>query len=104
VAEAIVERMLHAEQGYGPFNRWMKGWLICMPIISLIFLLSFNALERIAVMPASTGLMILLSIGGAFCHTLISAVLDKATGVSNESLPGISLCNEKIDEDEDQGM
>ncbi len=43
-------------------------------------------LERIAGMPASIDLLIVLSIGGALCHTLISAILDRATGATNASL------------------
>ena len=53
-----------------------KKQAICFCLISMVFFLSFCALEHFGRMPASTRLLIVLSVSTSFSHIVVGRLLD----------------------------
>lgn len=76
----------------------IKRSVLCFVLTSLIFFLAFNAMEYFGNMPATNRTLLIISIGFAFSHLLISYVLDVLLGLNKESLK-ITFHEEFIEDD-----
>lgn len=75
-----------------------KKLVLCFCSISPVFFVAFNALEYFGKMPATNRLLVALSFSYAFCHLVISYVLDSIIAINRQALKNM-FSEEYIDED-----
>lgn len=97
--EAVVDYRLSRKEGIFQEIR-RKKLTICFCLIIPVFFVAFNALEYFGKMPATNRLLIVLSFGYAFCHLVISYVLDSIMAINKQSLKNM-FSEEYIDGDFD---